>query len=273
MIWFPVHLNLSKVFKKPLIFPPMKTFFPNTETWQICNRMTELCWMCTEFIAGRGTSKLPELGKVAQACKPCHFTEILYDHQANSHNLDAASAENTEWHDQKNPSEPMNKKTLTDICLCWQLMKTKFYSKTYRARSCQKIFKNHKNMSFLEKQCKSSHQSDTKIDPIPSAYIYLENGSEDKIHGVIFQMSSVCFHQEFQQHFIVEFLQQSLTCHINNSDFRYSTEKYMKWMKRKIKNKKKPSSMNKLEIIWNWHTSTKLYPFCVQLKLVWNRSM
>lgn len=34
---------------------------------------------------------------------------MIYDQQANFHNLDASSAENTEWHDQKKPSKPKNK--------------------------------------------------------------------------------------------------------------------------------------------------------------------
>lgn len=106
-------------------------------------------------------------------------------------------------------------------------------------------------MGFLEKQHKSLQQSNTKIDLFLSTYIYLGNGSKDKIHGVIFQMSSVYFHQEFQQHFIVEFLQQSLTYHISIADFSYNTEKStsdLLRMKRKIKSKKS-SRMNKLEII------------------------
>lgn len=78
-------------------------------------------------------------------------------------------------------------------------------------------------MTFLEKQCKSLQQSNTKIDPVPCTYIYLGNVSKDKIHVVIFQMSSVCFHQEFQHHFIVEFVQQSLTYHKSIADFSYST--------------------------------------------------
>lgn len=65
--------------------------------------------MFTESTAGRGTSKPPELCKVAQDFKLCHFTEMIYDQQANFHNLDASSAENTEWHDQKKPSKPKNK--------------------------------------------------------------------------------------------------------------------------------------------------------------------
>lgn len=106
-------------------------------------------------------------------------------------------------------------------------------------------------MSFLEKQCKSQQQSNTKIYLIPSTSIYLENGSKDKIHGVIFQMSSLRFHQEFQQHFIAEFLQQNLTYHIKNADFTHGTENPssdLLRMKRKIKSKKTPS-INKLEII------------------------
>lgn len=102
VIWFLVHLNLSRSLKNPY-FPPWSFLSPNMETWQICNRVRELCWRCTESIAGRGTSKLPELCKVAEAFKPCHFTEILFDHQANFHNLDPSSVENTEWHDQKTP--------------------------------------------------------------------------------------------------------------------------------------------------------------------------
>lgn len=106
-------------------------------------------------------------------------------------------------------------------------------------------------MSILEKQCKSLQHSNTKIDQISSTYIYLGNGSKDKINGVIFQMSSLCFHQEFQQHFIAEFLQQSRTYHINIADLSYSIEESgsdLLRMKRKIKSKKAPS-MNKLEII------------------------
>lgn len=139
MILFPVHLNISKVIKNPLFFTPWSFLSPNMETWQICNRVTELCWRCTEFTAGRGTSKLPELCKVAETFKPCHFTGILFDHQANFHNLDASSVENTEWHDKKIPANQWTNKNLTDICLCWQLLtKMKFYSKTYRGRSCKK---------------------------------------------------------------------------------------------------------------------------------------
>lgn len=76
---------------------------------------------------------------------------MLYHHQDSFHNLDASSAENTEWHDKKPSANQWTKENLTDICLWWPLMKMKFYSKTDRGRSCQKKKKKkYKNMSFSE---------------------------------------------------------------------------------------------------------------------------